>query len=45
MMLNRLKLGYECGIVIDGFSAFEAGDIIECSTYLKDNYQCHEWSV
>lgn len=28
--VKQVETGYECGIVIDGFSAFEAGDIIEC---------------
>ena len=28
--VKQVETGYECGIVIDGFSAFEAGDVIEC---------------
>jgi translation initiation factor IF-2 len=28
--VKQVESGYECGIVIEGFSAFEAGDLIEC---------------
>ena len=28
--VKQVDSGYECGIVTDGFSAFESGDLIEC---------------
>ena len=28
--VKQVEKNYECGIVTDGFSEFEAGDIIEC---------------
>ncbi|MGA0242337.1 MAG: translation initiation factor IF-2, partial [Candidatus Marinamargulisbacteria bacterium] len=28
--VKQVESGYECGVVIEGFSAFEAGDLIEC---------------
>ncbi|MEK9727728.1 MAG: translation initiation factor IF-2, partial [Candidatus Margulisiibacteriota bacterium] len=30
--VKQVESGYECGIVVDGFSAFEPGDQIECFT-------------
>ena len=27
---KQVEKGYECGVVIDGFSDFESGDTIEC---------------
>ena len=30
--VKQVESGYECGIVIDGYAAFEPGDKIECFT-------------
>ena len=40
--VKQVDSGYECGIVTDGFSAFESGDLIECFQ-VEEVKQCHEW--
>jgi translation initiation factor IF-2 len=33
--INEVRAGFECGIIISGFDAFEIGDIIECFDIIK----------
>ncbi|MDR2628462.1 MAG: translation initiation factor IF-2 [Puniceicoccales bacterium] len=33
--VNEVRAGFECGIILNGFDAFEIGDIIECFDIIK----------